>query len=785
MLASVTEDDGEAWALVQEKLREKSRKLSSRRSAMLADQKARRESGEAYRGDGPLSSEEEEEDWLSELEELALEAATRSTGEGTESSGQGRYAWGTWVDTDKLKAVTEKLNSAKLRADEKWWTKFLEGQSSRSARVIQGEYYDATLRVFDATSKEYYRFPVGSLVLLKPLYGSVSFQKWRGTSPSSSALGRERKLNGASQTTSETEPVFRVLGGPTHSLSSSSRAALLEVTIRPPTGDEGSVEDDRRPDENAAERVDLARLALLAREEVDEQKKENLASATAASLAGNVGGLESQLEAIVRRVLASRADPDAARRLGVSHVRGVLLSGPPGCGKTLLARHLARSLGAREPQIVNGPEILDKFVGEAERKVRDLFAPAEAEFAAVGDRSALHVVVLDEMDAIARSRGSLTGDTTGVRDGVVNTLLAKMDGVSEAPNVLVIGLTNRPELIDEALKRPGRLEVQVTVDRPDRRGRRDILRIHTRQMRDNDALSEDAIALVDSVDEDSLAARTQDFSGAELAGLVRSAASFALGRAAHDGRTAAVSQDDLEHALSELRAAAATRSDAIAARYHPYGIRGTHTSHLFEEIRSFLTTRKATIQSRLLVPEASGSGSTAAAARAAVSAKEEEIVDYADFVDGADSRLRDVGGLESIFRDQDDRGHALLVIDDVDLVAQDATAATTLRALLRRPPPSHKNSTRLSIVATSSVPDPPSSIVNAFDAVLTVPCVESSQDAVDVLAPLTSAKDELSEKMSLSLTKKVGCKKLITAAERASSSTQLDLDAFFRYLNGP
>ena len=97
-----------------------------------------------------------------------------------------------------------------------------------------------------------------------------------------------------------------------------------------------------------------------------------------------VGGLEAQLEAIVRRVLASRADPAAARALGISHVRGILMSGPPGCGKTLLARELARSLGAREPQIVNGPEILDKFVGEAEKRVRDLFAPAEAEWQAAG-----------------------------------------------------------------------------------------------------------------------------------------------------------------------------------------------------------------------------------------------------------------------------------------------------------------------------------------------------------------------------------------------------------------
>lgn len=133
--------------------------------------------------------------------------------------------------------------------------------------------------------------------------------------------------------------------------------------------------------------------------------------------------------------------------MGINHVRGILLSGPPGCGKTLLARELSTMLGAREPQIVNGPEILDKFVGEAEKNVRALFRPAEIEYAQVGDASALHVIILDELDAIAKRRGSVSGDSTGVRDSVVNQLLSKMDGVREANNILVIGLTNRPELL--------------------------------------------------------------------------------------------------------------------------------------------------------------------------------------------------------------------------------------------------------------------------------------------------------------------------------------------------
>ena len=111
----------------------------------------------------------------------------------------------------------------------------------------------------------------------------------------------------------------------------------------------------------------------------------------------------------------------------------------------------------------------------------------QVEQAEAGDASALHVIVFDEIDAFTRERGSLTGDTSGIRDSVVNQLLAKMDGVEQLDNILVIGLTNRAELIDSALLRPGRLEVQLQVTLPDLLGRRDILRIHTRAMRENGA----------------------------------------------------------------------------------------------------------------------------------------------------------------------------------------------------------------------------------------------------------------------------------------------------------
>eukprot|EP00752_Nemacystus_decipiens_P008443 g7547.t1 len=249
---------------------------------------------------------------------------------------------------------------------------------------------------------------------------------------------------------------------------------------------------------------------------------------TAGDLACDVGGLDGQLEDIARRVLSTRSIPTELRQaLGVSHVRGLLLHGPPGCGKTLLARELSRRLGARPPKLVSGPEILDKWVGEAERKVRLLFLDAELDHERciqMGEDPAglpLHLICFDEIDALCRRRGSLSGDTSGVRDSVVNQILSKMDGLVNLENVLVVGMTNRKELLDEALLRPGRMEVCMPIPLPDASGREQILAIHLRRAREAGLVSGD-------VDDASLAARTDGFSGADLAGLVRSATSFAL-----------------------------------------------------------------------------------------------------------------------------------------------------------------------------------------------------------------------------------------------------------------
>jgi len=236
-----------------------------------------------------------------------------------------------------------------------------------------------------------------------------------------------------------------------------------------------------------------------------------------------IGGLGDEFNAIFRRAFASRVfPPEIMEDLGCKHVKGILLHGPPGTGKTLMARQIGKMLNAREPKIVNGPEILDKYVGESEANIRKLFAEAEEDEKKLGVNSGLHIIIFDEIDAICKARGSVAGNT-GVNDTVVNQLLSKIDGVDQLNNILVIGMTNRKDMIDDALLRPGRLEVQVEIGLPKESGRLEILNIHTCVMQKNGKLAAD-------VNLAELSVLTKNFSGAEIEGLVRAAQSCALNR---------------------------------------------------------------------------------------------------------------------------------------------------------------------------------------------------------------------------------------------------------------
>ena len=241
----------------------------------------------------------------------------------------------------------------------------------------------------------------------------------------------------------------------------------------------------------------------------------------------DVGDMVETKQALTEAVLWPLQHPDTFARLGVDPPRGVLLFGPPGCGKTFVVRALAAS-GRLSVHTVKGAELMDKWVGASEKAVRDLFARAR--------ESAPSLIFLDEVDALAPRRGQSTD--SGVADRVVASLLTELDGVEPLQDVVVLGATNRPDLIDPALLRPGRLERLVFVPPPDAAARGDILRATGKSVP------------LDGVDLDELAADLEGYSAADCSALLREAALSAMRR---DINTAAVSAADVEEARSRIR----------------------------------------------------------------------------------------------------------------------------------------------------------------------------------------------------------------------------------------
>jgi transitional endoplasmic reticulum ATPase len=242
----------------------------------------------------------------------------------------------------------------------------------------------------------------------------------------------------------------------------------------------------------------------------------------------DVGGLKGPKQILTENVLWAIKDPARFEKAGISPAKGILLYGPPGCGKSLLVRALASESGANLIH-VHGPEIFSKWLGESEKAIREIFKKAKT--------SSPCIIFLDELDSIAVTRSGYSQQT----DRVLSQLLTEIDSTAAVTDVFVFGASNRPDLIDVSLLRPGRLELPLYVPPPDEEGRSEILKIQTKNM-----------PLSPTISFETLAAQTKGYTGADLQSVSREAAIEALRR---NSESPLITQGDFTVALSKIKPA--------------------------------------------------------------------------------------------------------------------------------------------------------------------------------------------------------------------------------------
>ncbi len=220
----------------------------------------------------------------------------------------------------------------------------------------------------------------------------------------------------------------------------------------------------------------------------------------------DIGGLEDVKKQLKEMVEWPMKQPELFEQMGIAPPRGILLYGPPGTGKTLLAKAVATESSANFIS-VKGPEVLSKWVGESEKAVREIFKKAR--------QTAPCIIFFDEIDSIAPQRGN--SSDSGVTERMVNQLLSEMDGMVSLKNVVVIAATNRPDIVDTALLRPGRFDRNVYIPLPDKAAREEIFKVHSRKM-----------PLAKEINFDLLAEKTEGYTGADIEAICREAALVAL-----------------------------------------------------------------------------------------------------------------------------------------------------------------------------------------------------------------------------------------------------------------
>ena len=239
----------------------------------------------------------------------------------------------------------------------------------------------------------------------------------------------------------------------------------------------------------------------------------------------DVGGLEESKHTLQDNLIVAMNNPDKFNKMGIKPPKGALLYGPPGCGKTILARALATESGGNMI-LVRGPEILSKWVGESEKAIREIFRKAKA--------SSPCVIIFDELDSLAKMKNGEEG--SGIGENILSQMLTEMEEGTTS-RVVIIGITNRPDLIDSSMLRTGRLDLSVFVGPPDERGRLEIIKILT-----------DSMPLSKNVDLNEIAVATQNYSGADLASLCREAAVEAM-----QNNTGEITSKDFATGLKKIK----------------------------------------------------------------------------------------------------------------------------------------------------------------------------------------------------------------------------------------